>query len=102
MGKKLNYGSLCYTDIVAQAKKPHPAFSRAQNGKVYFNIDVWLNDEPDKLGNTISVSLSKKKGDDIKSVTIGNLKTNDPQPQPQMPPPRPTENKSEDDDDFPF
>ncbi len=101
MGKKLNYGSLCYTEIVAQAKNAHPAFSRAQNGKVYFNIDVWLNDEPDKLGNTISVSLSKKKGDDIKSVTIGNLKTNDPQP--QITPPLPTtENKSEDDDDLPF
>jgi len=101
MGKKLNYGSLCYTDIVAQAKNAHPAFSRAQNGKVYFNIDVWLNDEPDKLGNTISVSLSKKKGDDIKSVTIGNLKANEPQP--QITPPLPTtENKSEDDDDLPF
>ena len=100
MGKKLNYGSLCYTDIVAQAKKPHPAFSRAQNGKVYFNIDVWLNDEPDKLGNTISVSLAKKKGDDIKSVTIGNLKTNDPQP--QMPPPRPTTENKSIDDDLPF
>lgn len=101
MGKKLNYGSLCYTEIVAQAKNGHPAFSRAQNGKVYFNIDVWLNDEPDKLGNTISVSLSKKKGDDIKSVTIGNLKANEPQP--QITPPLPTtENKSEDDDDLPF
>ena len=101
MGKKLNYGSLCYTEIVAQKKKPHPAFSRAQNGKVYFNIDIWLNDEPDKLGNTISVSLSKKKGDDIKSVTIGNLKANEPQP--QITPPLPTtENKSEDDDDLPF
>jgi len=101
MGKKLNYGSLCYTEIVAQAKNGHPAFSRAQNGKVYFNIDIWLNDEPDKLGNTISVSLSKKKGDDIKSVTIGNLKANEPQP--QITPPLPTtENKSEDDDDLPF
>lgn len=101
MGKKLNYGSLCYTEIVAQAKNGHPAFSRAQNGKVYFNIDIWLNDEPDKLGNTISVSLAKKKGEDIKSVTIGNLKANEPQP--QITPPRPTtENKSEDDDDLPF
>jgi len=101
MGKKLNYGSLCYTEIVAQAKNSHPAFSRAQNGKVYFNIDVWLNDEPDKLGNTISVSLAKKKGEDIKSVTIGNLKANEPQQ--QITHPRPTtENKSEDDDDLPF
>jgi hypothetical protein len=100
MGKKLNYGSLCYTEIVAQAKNGHPAFSRAQNGKVYFNIDIWLNDEPDKLGNTISVSLAKKKGEDVKSVTIGNLKANEPQP--QITPPLPTENKSEDDDDLPF
>jgi hypothetical protein len=100
MGKKLNYGSLCYTEIVAQAKNAHPAFSRAQNGKVYFNIDVWLNDEPDKLGNTISVSLSKKKGDDIKSVTIGNLKVNEQQP--QMPISKPTEQTVSKDDDLPF
>lgn len=85
---------------MAQAKNGHPAFSRAQNGKVYFNIDIWLNDEPDKLGNTISVSLAKKKGEDVKSVTIGNLKANEPQP--QITPPLPTENKSEDDDDLPF
>ena len=101
MGKKLNYGSLCYTEIVAQAKNGHPAFSRAQNGKVYFNIDVWLNDEPDKLGNTISVSLAKKKGEDIKSVTIGNLKSNEQAPQ-ITPPKATTESKSEDDDDLPF
>ena len=102
MGKKLNYGSLCYTEIVAQAKNGHPAFSRAQNGKVYFNIDIWLKDEPDKLGNTISISLSKKKGEDIKSVTIGNLKANEPQQQPQMPPPRPTTENKSIDDDLPF
>lgn len=100
MGKKINYGSLCYTEIVEQAKKGHPAFSRAQNGKVYFNVDIWMNDEHDKFGNQLSVSLSKKKGDDIKNVTIGNLKTNEHTTQSVSIPT--SQVKSTNDDDLPF
>jgi hypothetical protein len=69
-------GSLCLTDIMEKAKSGHSAFSKANNGKIYFNVNIWLNDQPDKFDNVISVQLNSKK--DMKEqegkVYIGNAK----------------------------
>lgn len=69
-------GSICLTELVEQAKKGHSAFSKANNGKIYFNILEWLNDEADKYGNTISIQLNstKEKKDSEGKVYIGNCK----------------------------
>lgn len=69
-------GSLCLTDINAQAKLGHSAFTRAQNGKIYFNILEWLNDAPDKYGNTASFQLNstKEMRDAEGKIYIGNAK----------------------------
>lgn len=69
-------GSLCLTDIIELAKKSHSAFSKAQNGKVYFNILTWINDKEDKYGNTMSHQLSstKDKRDAEGKIYIGNSK----------------------------
>ena len=48
-------GSLCLTDLINQAKLKHSAFTKAANGKIYFNITQWVNDEPDKYGNVSSI-----------------------------------------------
>lgn len=82
-------GSLCYTDIVEQAKAGHSAFSRGKNGKVYFNIAQWVNDSPDQFGNTVSIQLNstKEKRDAEGKVFIGNakpMKTNNHQSTPQV------------------
>lgn len=69
-------GSICYTDLVEQAKAGHSAFSRGKNGKVYFNVVQWINDTPDQYGNTVSIQLnsSKEKRDLEGKVFIGNAK----------------------------
>lgn len=76
-------GSICLTDLISQAKKGHSAFSKAQNGKVYFNTLTWVNDTPDKFGNTMSYQLSstKEMREKEEKIYIGNskkLETNKP------------------------
>jgi len=48
-------GSICLTDLIEAAKAGHSSCSRSQNGKVYANVNIWLNDEPDKFDNVISI-----------------------------------------------
>jgi len=73
---KMITGSICLTELNEKAKAGHSAFSRAQNGKIYFNVLVWENDQPDKYGNNFSVQLNAKKdaAESEKKQYIGNLK----------------------------
>lgn len=76
-------GSLCLTELLEQAKKGHSAFSKAQNGKVYFNMLTWMNEKPDKYGNIMShqLSSSKEMREQEGKIYIGNskeLETNKP------------------------
>lgn len=67
-------GSICLTDLIDNAKKQHSAFSKSQkNGKIYCNIMVWENDEPDQYGNEFSIKLnsSKEKRDAEKAANNG-------------------------------
>lgn len=99
-GKVLN-GSICLTELVAQCKKGHSAFSKADNGKLYFNVALWLNDEPDKYGNHMSIQLSSKKESKDKDgkVYIGNAKFSD---KAGGAPIKPSDTKELDLDDMPF
>jgi hypothetical protein len=76
------YGSINLTKILEQAKEKHTAFQKAANGNVYFNINVWLNDEPDKYGNILSLKLSATKeaiaaDETTGKIYIGNCKENE-------------------------
>lgn len=71
---KLLTGSMCLTDIVKQAKKGHSAFSKAKNGKIYFNIKQWINEEEDRFGNHAKIMLNPKKDAETDKVYIGNAK----------------------------
>lgn len=73
------YGSGCLTDLIEGAKKKHSAFSKASNGKIYFNFELWINEEPDTYKNHVSIKLNSKEGmhqeDDAKTKRyIGNAK----------------------------
>jgi hypothetical protein len=91
-------GSICLTDLNEQAKNGHSAFSRGKNGKVYFNVNLWVNDTPDQYGNTVSIQLNSKKElrETEGKIYIGNAKP--------LTPPTPTqkETPSEFDDNFPL
>lgn len=61
MANRLIGASLCLSDINAMAKAGHSAFVRAKNGKIYFNVTQWLNEEPDQYGNHTSYQLNSHK-----------------------------------------
>lgn len=69
-------GSICLTDVLEKAKAGHSAFQKAKNGKIYFNIAQWVNDEADQYGNVSSIQLSstKEKREAEGKVYIGNCK----------------------------
>lgn len=81
---QLFYGSICVSEIIDQLKKQHSCFLKAQNGKIYANVRVWLNDEEDRYGNVMSIQLSSKKDKQDKEgkVYLGNCKKSEPMEQP--------------------
>lgn len=77
MSKVIN-ASICFTDLMDLAKKPHSAFTRSdKNHKAYVSVQIWINDEPDKYGNDVSLMLnSTKESKEVEGkVYIGNGKT---------------------------
>lgn len=59
---KLYNGSICVTDLIQYAKQLHSAFNKSEkNEKLYSNIQIWINEEPDKFGNHLQIKLNPKK-----------------------------------------
>lgn len=71
---KLLYGSLCLTDLIEHAKTGHSAFTKAQNGKIYCSLNIWINDEKDKFGNDASLQINPAKESNHKKEYLGNFK----------------------------
>ena len=71
---KLMYGSLDFSKLLELAKKADKSFSKAQNGKIYVNINVWLNDEKDQYGNDASIQTNFKDATKDEKHYFGNLK----------------------------
>lgn len=69
---KLLSGSMCLTQLIELAKKKHSAFNKASNGKIYFNLSIWLNDQPDKYDNDASIQINPKKDSEDSRDYIGN------------------------------
>ena len=75
MANKPMHGSICLTDLGDAFKAGHSAFNKSEkNGKVYANIAVWMNDEPDQYGNILSFQLNSKKDAADDKVYFGNAK----------------------------
>lgn len=78
---KLYYGSICLTDLNNAAKQGHSAFSKsAKNGKIYVNINVWENDQPDEYKQTHAIQVGAKKDSADERFYIGNLRPSELQP----------------------
>jgi len=54
------YGSIDFTKLLEQAKAGNKAFSKNENGKIYLNVRVYVNDEVDKYGNCASFQSNFK------------------------------------------
>jgi hypothetical protein len=63
------------TDLSNAFKANHSAVNKSdKNGKLYANIAVWLNDEPDQYGNILSFQLNSKKDAPDEKVYFGSAK----------------------------
>ena len=96
---KLLYGSIDFSKLLELAKSGNKAFSKADNGKIYLNLNVWINDEKDKFGNDASMQTSFKEATKEDKFYFGNLKISERQA------PKPLEENSSDipeSDDLPF
>lgn len=71
---KLYYGSVDFSKLLEQAKAGHKAFSKAENGRIYMNLNIWVNDEKDQYGNDASIQASYKDAPKEDKFYFGNLK----------------------------
>lgn len=75
MGVKTSfYGSIDFSKLLEQAKNGNKAFSKNENGKIYLNVRVWVNDELDKYGNVASFQSNFKGANKEGRFYFGNLK----------------------------
>lgn len=96
---KLLYGSIDFSKLLELAKSGDKSFSKADNGKIYCNLNVWINDEKDKFGNDASIQTNFKDATKEEKIYFGNLKVSEQKaPEPLQ------QNSSEipDDSDLPF
>lgn len=72
------YGSIDFTKLVEMAKSGNKAFTKTENGKIYLNVRVWVNDEEDKYGNVASFQSNFKGAEKEDKFYFGNLKESTP------------------------
>lgn len=68
---KLYTGSICASDI------PKEKLKKANNGKLYLDVNIWVNEEKDQYGNTGSIQVGQTKDErEAKAVKVylGNFK----------------------------
>lgn len=73
---QLFYGSINLSELLEKAKAKHSGFTKGNNGAIYANVSVWLNDNVDKFGNIMSIQVnpSKDMKDKEERFYIGNCK----------------------------
>jgi hypothetical protein len=71
---KFYTGSINLSELLDNAKKGHSSFLRAESGKIYVNVKMWVNDEPNKIGHHASIKLNPKKDAETENTYIGNFK----------------------------
>jgi len=76
--KKSYYGSIDFSKLLEQAKNGNKAFTKSENGKIYLNVRVWVNDELDKFGNIASFQSNFKGAQKEDKFYFGNLKESMP------------------------
>jgi hypothetical protein len=72
------YGSIDFSKLMEQAKAGNKAFTKSENGKIYLNLRVYVNDEVDKYGNIASFQSNFKGATKEDKFYFGNLKESTP------------------------
>lgn len=72
------FGSIDFSKLMEQAKAGNKAFTKNENGKIYLNVKVWVNDELDKFGNCASFQSNFKGATKEDKFYFGNLKESVP------------------------
>lgn len=72
------YGSIDFTKLLEQAKAGSKAFTKSENGKIYLNVRVWVNDQKDAYGNDASFQATFKDAPKEQKFYFGNLKESTP------------------------
>lgn len=71
---RLLNGSICLTDLIALAKEKHTAFNKGNNGKIYANVSIWINEKQDDYGNDAGIQLNPKKDSGNAKPYVGNAR----------------------------
>lgn len=72
------YGSINFSKLLEQAKAGNKAFTKSENGTIYLNLRVWVNDEVDTYGNIASLQSNFKGAQKDDKFYFGNLKESTP------------------------
>ena len=72
------YGSIDFSKLIEQAKSGNKAFSKSENGKIYLNVRMYVNDEVDKFGNVASFQSNFKGATKEDKFYFGNMKESTP------------------------
>jgi hypothetical protein len=76
------YGSIDFSKLIEQAKSGNKAFSKSENGKIYLNVRMYVNDEVDKFGNIASFQSNFKGATKEEKFYFGNMKESTPMDNP--------------------
>ena len=68
------YGSIDFSKLIEQAKSGNKAFTKSENGKIYLNVRMYVNDEVDKFGNIASFQSNFKGATKDDKFYFGNMK----------------------------
>lgn len=71
---KLLFGSIDFSKLLELAKAGDKSFTKHKNGKLYVSLNVWINDEKDKVGNDASIQTNFKDATKEQKHYFGNLK----------------------------
>ena len=72
------YGSIDFSKLIEQAKSGNNAFTKSENGKIYLNVRMYVNDEVDKFGNIASFQSNFKGATKEDKFYFGNMKESTP------------------------
>lgn len=72
------YGSIDFSKLIEQAKSGNKAFTKSENGKIYLNVRMYVNDKVDKFGNIASFQSNFKGAVKEDKFYFGNMKESTP------------------------